>query len=146
MATFQLQRTAPLPLDEAWRRLTTWPRHGKVVPLTRIRVTTPPPTGPGTRVVARTGLGPLSFDDPMEVTVWRPPAEDSPGLCRLEKRGRVVTGWAEIEVRPGPGGRARVIWREEIRVRFLPAAADALLARAGRQVFGRAVNRLLRWG
>ncbi|MEU1694729.1 SRPBCC family protein, partial [Streptomyces hirsutus] len=25
MATFHLQRTAPLPLDEAWRRLTEWP-------------------------------------------------------------------------------------------------------------------------
>ncbi|KES08578.1 hypothetical protein BU52_00600 [Streptomyces toyocaensis] len=144
MATFQLQRTVPLPLDEAWRRLTTWPRHGDVVPLTRITVTTPPPAGEGTAFVARTGLGPLSFDDPMEVTVWRPPAGDSPGLCRLEKRGRAVRGWAEIEVRPGPGGRARVIWREEVRVRAVPAVFDAALARAGRLMFGRAVNRLLR--
>ncbi|MEW2077982.1 SRPBCC family protein [Streptomyces sp. NPDC012403] len=144
MATFQLQRTAPLPLDEAWRRLTTWSRHGEVVPLTRMTVTTPPPVGEGTRVVARTGLGPLSFDDPMDVTVWRPPEDGSPGYCRLEKRGRVVTGWAEIEVRPGPGGRARVIWREDIRVRFLPSFCDAVLAGAGRRVFGRAVNRLLR--
>ncbi len=47
-------------------------------------------------------------------------------------------------MRPGPGGRAGVVWRENIRVRFLPSACDALLARAGRQVFGRAVNRLLR--
>ncbi len=144
MATFQLQRTAPLPLDEAWRRLTTWPRHGDVVPMTRVTVTTPPPTGEGTVFLARTGPGPLSFDDPMEVTVWQPPVGDAPGLCRLEKRGRVVTGWAEIEVLPGPGGRARVVWREDIRVRFLPAFADAALARAGRHVFGRAVDRLLR--
>lgn len=144
MATFQLQRTAPLPPDEAWRRLTAWPRHGEVVPLTRIAVTTPPPTGVGTGIVARTGLGPLSFDDPMDVTVWRPPVDDSPGLCRLEKRGRFVRGWAELEVRRGPGGRARVVWREEIRVRAIPALLDAVVARAGRYVFGRAVNRLLR--
>ncbi|WP_030869908.1 SRPBCC family protein [Streptomyces sp. NRRL S-37] len=144
MATFQLRRTAPLSPDEAWRRLTTWPRHGEAVPLTRMTVTTPPPTGEGTRIVARTGLGPLSFDDPMDVTVWRPPADGSPGFCRLEKRGRVVTGWAEIEVRPGPGGRARVVWREEIGVRFLPSVFETVLARAGRRVFGRAVNRLLR--
>ncbi|QDI68199.1 Immediate-early protein 2 [Streptomyces calvus] len=144
MATFLVQRTAPLPLDEAWRRLTEWPRHATVVPLTRITVTTPPPTGVGTRVVARTGLGPLAFDDPMDVTVWRPPVDDTPGLCRLEKRGRVVRGWAEIEVRPGPGGRTRVRWQEEIRLRFLPASMNAVVARAGRQVFGRAVNRLLR--
>lgn len=144
MAGFQFQRTVPLPADEAWRRLTAWSRHGEVVPLTRITVATPPPTGAGTRIVARTGLGPLSFDDPMDVTVWQPPADDSPGLCRLEKRGRVVLGWAEIEVRPGPGGRARVIWREDIEVRFLPSFAGTVLARAGRRVFGRAVNRLLR--
>src|SRR3712207_7122146 len=61
--------------SEAWRRLTAWPRHGEAVPLTRVTVTTPPPTGEGTMVVARTGLGTLSFDDPMEVTVWRPPGD-----------------------------------------------------------------------
>ena len=144
MVNFLVQRTAPLPLDEAWRRLTDWPRQGQVVPLTRVTVTTPPPTHEGTVVVARSGLGPLAFDDRMEVTVWQPPTDDMPGRCRLEKRGRVVTGWAEIEVRPGPGGRARVIWREELGVRLLPGFFDPLLVRAARYVFGRAANRLLR--
>ncbi|WP_037681780.1 SRPBCC family protein [Streptomyces griseus] len=144
MVTFLLERTAPLPLDEAWRRLTEWPRHGDVVPLTRVTVVTPPPTAAGTVVVARSSLGPLSFDDRMEVTVWDPPADGGPGRCRLEKRGRVVLGWAEIEVRPGPGGRTRVVWREEIGVRFLPAPFDPALRTAARSVFGRAVDSLLR--
>ncbi|WP_395575142.1 SRPBCC family protein [Streptomyces sp. BK79] len=144
MATFSLERTAPLPLDEAWRRLTDWRRHGDAVPLTRVTVTTPGPTRRGTVIVARTGAGPLAFDDRMEVTRWQPPREDSPGLCRLEKRGRLVRGWAEIEVRPGPGGRTRVVWREELDVRLLPSAFDHTLGGAGRYVFGRAVNRLLR--
>jgi len=139
-----LERTAPLPLDEAWRRLTEWPRHGDVVPLTRVRLVTPPPTREGTVIVARSGLGPLAFDDRMEVTVWRPPMDGTPGRCRLEKRGRVVTGWAELEVRPGPGGRSRVVWREELGVRLLPGLFDPLLVRAARYVFGRAANRLLR--
>ncbi|GGU46824.1 hypothetical protein GCM10010259_42240 [Streptomyces daghestanicus] len=145
VATFSIERTAPLPPAEAWRRLTTWQRHGDVVPLTRVTVLTPPPTGVGTRFVARTGLGPLAFDDPMEVTVWEPPGEDgAPGRCRLEKRGRLVRGWAEIEVGPGPGGRARVRWREELTVRPLPSALGGPLERSGRYVFGRAVNQLLR--
>ncbi|MGI5379162.1 SRPBCC family protein [Streptomyces sp. CA-251387] len=144
MVTFLVERTVPLPLDEAWRRLTEWPRHGEAVPFTRVSVTTPEPTHEGTLVVARSGVGPLSFDDPMEVTVWQPPKGDSPGLCRLEKRGRVVRGWAEIEVRHGPGGRARVVWREELGVRWLPGLFDGVLERTGRYVFGRAVNRLLR--
>ncbi|MEU2924436.1 SRPBCC family protein [Streptomyces sp. NPDC007251] len=144
MPIFSLSRTAPLPLDEAWRRLTEWPRHADAVPLTRIRVLTPGPTGVGTRFVARTGVGPLALDDVMEVTVWRPPADGEGGRCRLEKRGRVLLGWAEIEVLPGPGGRSRVLWREEARVRFLPRAVDAVLEAPARYVFGRAANRLLR--
>ncbi|WP_130437934.1 SRPBCC family protein [Streptomyces sp. BK239] len=148
MVTFQLERTAPLSPDEAWRRLTAWPRHGDVVPLTRVTVVTPGPTREGTVFVARSGVRPLVFDDRMEVTVWRPPTTDAggdgPGLCRLEKRGRIVLGWAEIEVRPGPGGRARVVWREELRVRFLPSLFDPLLRVSARTLFGRAANQLLR--
>ncbi|WP_416969836.1 SRPBCC family protein [Streptomyces sp. 4F14] len=144
MVTFELERTVPLPPEEAWSRLTEWRRHGDVVPLTRVAVRTPAPTGEGTVIVARTGLGPLSFDDRMEVTAWQPPSDTAPGLCRLEKHGRVILGWAEIEVRPGPGGRARVVWREELRVRFLPGFCDPVLRVAARSVFGRAVNRLLR--
>ncbi|MFR9788229.1 SRPBCC family protein [Streptomyces sp. MB22_4] len=144
MPTFSLTRTVPLPLDETWRRLTEWPRHAGAVPLTRIRLLTPGPTDVGTRFTARSGIGPLTVDDTMEVTVWRPPVGDEGGLCRLEKRGRVVLGWAEIEVRPGPGGRSRVVWREELRVRFLPRAFDGVVTRTARAVFGRGVNRLLR--
>ncbi|MEU6777421.1 SRPBCC family protein [Streptomyces sp. NPDC046759] len=144
MPIFSFARTAPLPLDEAWRRLTEWPRHADAVPLTRVRVLTPGPTGVGTRFVARSGVGPLAFDDVMEVTVWRPPVAGEGGLCRLEKRGRVVLGWAEIEVLPGPGGRSRVEWREELSVRFLPRLFDGVLGTTARVMFGRAANRLLR--
>ncbi|GAA3293853.1 hypothetical protein GCM10020295_16850 [Streptomyces cinereospinus] len=56
----------------------------------------------------------------------------------------MVLGWAEIEVRPGPGGRARVVWREEIDVRLLPPVLDGALGKASRLMFGRAANRLLR--
>ncbi|SBT88878.1 hypothetical protein GA0115233_100559 [Streptomyces sp. DI166] len=144
MVYFQFARTVPLPLDEAWRRLTDWPRHGQVVPLTRVTVEPSGPTRQGTVVLARTGLGPLAFDDRMQITTWHPPTEDTPGLCRLEKRGRVVLGWAEIEVRHGPGGRARVLWREDLRLRFLPGLFDAPVRTTAQLVFGRAVNRLLR--
>ncbi|MFG2636330.1 SRPBCC family protein [Streptomyces sp. NPDC048362] len=143
MPTFCLERTVPLPLDEAWRRLTRWPRHAGAVPLTRIRVLTPGPTREGSRFVARSGVGPLTLDDVMEVTLWHPPTGDEPGLCRLDKRGRVILGWAEIEVRPGPDGGSRVVWREELRVRFLPRAFDGVLEVASRAMFGRAADRLL---
>ncbi|PPS84086.1 Immediate-early protein 2 [Streptomyces sp. MH60] len=144
MAVFSLERTVPLAPAEAWRRLTRWERHGDTVPLTRVTAGPPGPTRRGTLVVARTGAGPLAFDDPMEVSVWQPPRGDTPGRCRLVKRGRVVRGWAEIEVAAEPGGRARVGWREELDVRFLLPLLDGLLGRAGRHVFGRTVDHLLR--
>ncbi|GAA3779793.1 SRPBCC family protein [Streptomyces phyllanthi] len=147
MVLFLLERLTPLPVDQAWHRLTHWERHGDVVPLTRVTVLTPPPTREGTAFVARSGVGPLAFDDPMEVVTWRPPARDTAtALCRMEKRGRFVTGWAEFEVRPYGDGGSRVLWREDIAVRLLPRAFDRPLERTARWMFGRALDGLLRQG
>ncbi|WP_411070388.1 SRPBCC family protein [Streptomyces sp. cmx-4-25] len=145
MSAFRVERTVPSAPEEVWRRLTDWPAHGRQVPLTRTRVLTPGPNGVGTRFTARTGIGRLSFDDPMEVVRWEPPSAGRPGACRLEKHGRVVRGWALIEVAEAPGG-CRVVWTEELTVRGVPRVIDPVLARAGRVVFGRAVDALLREG
>jgi hypothetical protein len=141
---FQLERVSPSSVEESWHRLTDWPRHAAVVPLTRVTVRTPPPTGAGTVFVARSGVGPMAFDDPMEVVTWRPPRGGGTGRCRLVKRGTFVTGWAEIEVHPVAGGGSRVLWREDLTVRSLPRFFDRPLGWAGRWMFGRAVEGLLR--
>ncbi|MFF1422390.1 SRPBCC family protein [Streptomyces sp. NPDC058280] len=143
MTVFRIARSTPLSAEEAWRRLTDWPAHADRVPLTRISVLTPGPTGVGTVFVARSALGPAGFDDPMEVVRWQPPAPGVPGHCRLEKRGRAVTGWAEIHVRD-EDGVTRVRWEEDLRFGRLPRLLDPLTARGGQLVFGRAVDRLLR--
>ena len=142
MALFRIDRESSLPADEVWRRLTMWERHADVVPLTWIHVRTPPPSGEGTVFVARSGIGPVGFDDVMEVVTWRPAAEGG-GLCRLEKRGSFVTGWAEIEVSSRAGSGSTVVWREDLRVRWLPGIFDGVLVGAGRWMFGRAVDGLL---
>ncbi|MFI9102075.1 SRPBCC family protein [Streptomyces fildesensis] len=142
MALIRIERSSPLPVEEVWRRLTHWERHAAHVPLTRITVTTPPPTRLGTVFVARTGLGPVGFDDPMEIVRWEPPAPGGSGRCRLEKRGTVVVGWAEIEVAARDTG-SRIVWREDLRVRRLPRLFDGLTVRSGRLMFGRAVTGLL---
>ncbi|MFH8576114.1 SRPBCC family protein [Streptomyces zaomyceticus] len=146
MTLFRVERTVPSAPEEVWRRLTDWPAHGRQVPLTRTRVLTPGPNRAGTRFTARTGIGRLSFDDPMEVVRWEPPAAGRAGTCRLEKSGRVVRGWALVEVTELPGGGSRVLWTEELSVHGLPKAFDPLLRRAGRVLFGRAVDGLLRQG
>lgn len=120
--------------------MTDWERHAGPVPFTAIRVTGAPGTGSG--FTARTAVGPVGFDDPMEVTCWQPPQGERPGLCRLEKRGTVVRGWAEIEVRPYRRGSV-VQWREDLRVRALPRALGAPVAWCGRVLFGRVMRQLL---
>ncbi|WP_030671932.1 SRPBCC family protein [Streptomyces sp. NRRL B-1347] len=142
MALFHIVRTTPLSPDEAWRRLTDWERHGQVMPLTRVTVSGAA-GGAGALLTARSGVGPLAFDDLMEVVVWQPP-QGRRGACRLVKRGSFVTGWAEIEVGPdGVGGGSRVVWREELRVRWLPKVLDPVVARSASWLFGRAVDALL---
>ncbi|MFJ7044527.1 SRPBCC family protein [Streptomyces sp. NPDC101112] len=156
MVLFSLERLSHLPVDVAWRRLTDWHRHADVVPLTRVTVRTPAPTAEGTVFVARSGVGPLAFDDPMEVVVWQPPESGGVGRCRLVKHGSLVRGWAEIEVHPhgdvvgaGPDSAStpvasRVLWREELSVHRLPGFCDRPLGWLSRRMFGRAMDGLLR--
>ncbi|MFJ3979182.1 SRPBCC family protein [Streptomyces sp. NPDC090021] len=144
MPVIRIVHRTSAPAAGAWSRLTDWKRHGAQVPLTRTIIETTPPTRVGTIFTARTGVGRITFDDRMEVVVWRPPAAGSPGLVRLEKRGRAVTGWAEIEIRPLPAGGAEIHWREDLRLRGLPRALDPAVAAVGRLLFGRAITRLLR--
>jgi hypothetical protein len=144
VALFLLERVSPSHVNQVWRQMTTWERHGDVVPLTQVTVVTPPPTREGTVFVARSGIGRLAFDDPMEVVTWRPPTDGVSGTCRLLKRGTFVTGWAEITVHPYGNGGSRVVWQEELRVRRLPTAFDGPLGWVARRMFGRAVDGLLK--
>lgn len=145
VALFQLERVAPrLTVDQAWQRLTDWPRHADVAPLTRITVLTEPPTHEGTAFVGRTGVGPLGFDDPMEVTAWEPPPEHTPAHCRLEKHGRLLRGWVDITIHPHPPGGARVTWQEDLRVRGFPRLLDPTVRLGARRAYGYALDRLLK--
>ncbi|MBW5482870.1 SRPBCC family protein [Streptomyces bambusae] len=144
MPAFRIVRRTALPPAHAWVRLTDWERHGAQVPFTRTVIETAPPTHVGTLFTARTGVGRVTVEDRMEVTVWRPPAGADPGLVRLEKHGRAVRGAAEIEVLPLPAGGCEVHWREDLRLFGLPRVLDPVVAAVGRLVFGRALDRLLR--
>ena len=131
MEPFEIAREVPLSQQEAFSRLTDWLRHGDVVPLTTIRLT-------DTGFVARSGLGRFGFDDPMDVVEWDPPR-----FCRLEKRGRVVRGWAEISVWPTASG-SKVVWREVAHVTGVPRMLAGLERATGAAVFRRLLNELTR--
>ena len=131
MEPFEIVREVPLSQEDAFARVTDWVRHASFVPLTTIRLT-------DSGFVARTGVGPLAFDDPMEIVEWDPPR-----FCRLEKRGRVIRGWAEITVEPLDLG-SRITWRELAATRGLVGPLRKVEAAVGRRVFDRVLERLTR--
>jgi hypothetical protein len=142
VALFVVSHESTHDTVEAWRRLTDWPAHARFVPFTSISVTTPPPAGVGTVFVAHTGVGRVGFDDPMRVTAWEAPAAGGRGRCRLDKLGRVITGWAELSVEPHGSGTLAT-WREDAAVARLPRLADRATALSSRLLFGRVLRGLL---
>jgi Polyketide cyclase / dehydrase and lipid transport len=134
------------PIEAVWRRMTDWPVHGRWIPLTTVRVTTERPDGLGARFVARSGLGPIGFDDPMEIVEWLPPANGRPGHCRVQKLGRVVLGWASFDVEARSDGGSTVVWTEDVQIApvWLTRPADGLISAGGRFGFDRALGAMAR--
>jgi carbon monoxide dehydrogenase subunit G len=94
----------PAPPERTWRAVVDWPAQGEWMLATRVRGD----HGPGARVVARTGIGPIGFTDPMVVTEWAPPRR-----CVVRHTGRVVRGDGVFEVEPaGAGSEFR--WTERL--------------------------------
>lgn len=144
MSSFTVRREVGAPAPAVWATLVHWPNHGRWVPLTRVRVTSPAAQGVGATFVGRTGVGPVGFDDPMQVTAWRPPTDTEPGLCEITKTGRVVLGDAWFTVTPTGPGRCEVTWSETVEVagvRRLPLSGP-VSALAGRLAFGYVLRRL----
>lgn len=139
---FDVVRRTPRSADDAWARVTDWERHGHFIPFTTVSRLPGPAEGVGRIFVGRTALGPLGFDDPMEVTYWRPPSGGKPGVCRIVKRGDVVTGWAVLTVEPDGRG-ARVRWNESARFAIAGPWLDWLTDLGGRLAFGHLVDGLL---
>jgi uncharacterized protein YndB with AHSA1/START domain len=146
MARIRTHLVINAPAERVWTLVTDWPAQSRWIPLTTVTVERPGPAGIagdglGTRFTGRSQLGPIGFDDPMEVTEWRPATDGVAGRCRIRKLGPWLTGWAEIEVRPSPGG-TEVEWIEEVRARWTPRFADPVIAAVGSAFFGRVLRRM----
>lgn len=143
-----LIRIVGAPPPAVWAAVTDFAAHAQAVPLTTIHGDAGEPDL-GWRFVARTSVGPLTVDDPMRITLWSPlgQGEDpQSGRFDIVKEGRVLAGWAQVVVEPGPTpSSTRLTWREEIdlaplalltRPRPLRRAADLATAR----LFDRAID------
>ncbi len=150
MARIRTELPIDAPAEAVWALVTDWPAQSRWIPLTTVTLDRPGQAGSlgsglGARFTGRTRLGPIRFDDPMEVTEWQPAAGGAPGRCRVRKLGPWLTGWAEIEVAPAGAG-ARVAWSEDIRLRWMPGFADRVLAPViavmGSALFGRTLRKM----
>jgi carbon monoxide dehydrogenase subunit G len=95
------------PPEAVWAAVVDWERQGRWMLLTQITVEGGG-RGVGQRFTARTSLGPLGFDDPMQVTRWDPPHR-----ADVAHRGGVVRGTGSFVVTPAPGG-SWLTWVEEL--------------------------------
>jgi hypothetical protein len=94
--------------DRLWQLLADWDRHGEWMPCTRVWHVDGPPLGVGTRIAARTGLGPVGFVDTMTLT-----SVDAPHRYEVVHTGRVIKGVGAFMVE-ADRGRARFRWWERV--------------------------------
>lgn len=115
-----------MPAERAWAVLLDVRRHARWVPLTRIDVEGPLPVTAGRTFTAVSGPGARAgrpgLTDRMRVDMAAPPhtLTGRAGRARFTKLGPVLTGWAELDVRPLGPHLTEVTWTERIGVRGVP--------------------------
>jgi Polyketide cyclase / dehydrase and lipid transport len=144
MAVVDLVRHSPAPPSAVWDVVSDFAAYGQWMPLTRMRTDGGTPR-PGWGFAGTSGLGPLAFRDSMLVTEWAPPSGDhGHGRFRVVKTGRLLGGWAQVDVEPDGAG-SRLVWREDVVVRPLPFKRffEPVLDRVSARLYGRAVDAML---
>lgn len=105
------------PAEAVWTALVDWDRHSDWMLATRMS-SADAENGVGTKLAARTGIGPVAFVDTMIVRQWNPPHR-----CVVEHTGRVVRGSGAFEVIEVSPSSSRVTWSEWVNVPFGPLGA-----------------------
>lgn len=107
MAEIALSVDVNAPPEVVFDALTDWTGQGEWMAGTRVRVIRGDGRSVDSRILARTALGPLGFDDPMEITAW-----DRPRRVQVHHLGRVVRGDGVFEVEALADGTSRFHWVE----------------------------------
>jgi len=144
VADFVIRASSPLPASVCFEKLVDWDAHSAAIPLTRLQHDGD--VRLGQRFVARTGVGPLGFDDPMQVELLRRPTGDNadalPGVVEVAKQGRVIGGRVRWTVTPTPTG-TEVEWAQQLTIGWLPRWLDPVVGVFGRIGYGLGLRRLL---
>lgn len=133
---FTLRQEWHVDQQRLWSALSDWEGHSAWIPATSVRILEGD-GGKGTRFVARTGIGPLAFDDHMTVVEFDAPTAHAV----VEKTGPLLKGSAGFRIEPSAGG-CGLIWFETVQVPGLPRFLSPLAAAVGKLLFRLALNRL----
>ena len=139
MAGFEIRLEPELPAAEAFRRILDLDAHTELIPFTIVRHHG---VAAGSRIVARTGFGPVGFDDAMVIEAYAEPG-GGPGRCRIRKTGRWIRGEIELVVTPRGDSACSVRWRQLIRVWGASAVADSVVGIVARVAYAYVIGRLL---
>lgn len=128
-ASFTVEIRCSQPPAEAIGRILDLRQHSRVIPLTTVTPSVAAKSlAVGSRLVARTGLGRLGFDDVMLVEELSFGADGSAAGARISKHGRAIRGAIHLSVAPTPDG-SLVRWHQEVRLPWLARALQPLAAR-----------------
>jgi carbon monoxide dehydrogenase subunit G len=94
----------PAEADRVWQLVTDWDRQRDWMLGTQVSGG----QGVGATVVARTGIGPVGFEDTMEITQWDPPRR-----CVVRHTGQLIRGLGLFEVAQA-GEVSQFSWTEQL--------------------------------
>lgn len=128
--------------QRVWDLVVDWDRQREWI----LATSTEGGHGLGAHLTGSTGIGPVRFADPMEISEWEPPRR-----CTVTHLGKVVRGVGVFEVLPrADRGGSELRWTEVIDVPIpLPPAlarpmATALIAPVTRLGLGWSLRRFAR--
>lgn len=134
---FVLEVSSPLTPDDLWARLWDLDRHSASIPLTTVTAADGRPLALGSLFTGRTALGPLGFDDVMEVTSWQRPTH-----ATIEKIGRWLGGRITVDVEPRGTG-SRLVWSQTYRTPLLPDRLAGLASGLVRHGYATSIRRII---
>lgn len=113
MAKLVASVIVPAPATVVFEALVDWPGQGRWIPATSVRVQSGDGASVGSVVVARSALGPVGFDDILQIYRWQPPE-----LVDVHHVGWLVRGPARFRVVPIAPDSCRVYVAEQLTMPF----------------------------
>jgi uncharacterized protein YndB with AHSA1/START domain len=126
------------PIERVWAVLSDIERQPEWMhDLKSVRLTTPPPTGTGTRGIGRVQVFGIGVEDPVEVTAFEPPAHFA------IRHDGLVAGGGDIRLAGGADGTTTVVtWDETLTPPVFPHLGAAVLRLVFEPIFQRDLERL----